>query len=124
MTFNKKSLKNLHPNWTTESAREAQKKGVATRNANKEAREAAKMSMAEWKLYKTDVLDSNDMIKAVAKDDLDTALEIAKTLAEFEAPKLARIDQTNVELSAEDLSDEELQELLDEAASGNAEQMH
>ena len=51
----------MHPNWTTESAREAQKKGVATRNANKEAREAAKMSMAEWKLYKTDVLDSNDM---------------------------------------------------------------
>ena len=94
MPFNKKSLKNLADGWTTESAREAQKKGVATRKANKEAREAAKMSMAEWKLYKTDVLDSTDMtsidvlkvmmIKAVAKDDLDTALEIAKTLAEFD----------------------------------------
>jgi len=64
------------------------------------------------------------MIKAVAKDDLDTALEIAKTLAEFEAPKLARIDQTNVEISAEDLSDEELQELLDQAASDQAQPRH
>ena len=134
MPFNKKSLKNLADGWTTESAREAQKKGVATRKANKEAREAAKMSMAEWKLYKTDVLDSTDMtsidvlkvmmIKAVAKDDLDTALEMAKTLAEFEAPKLARIDQTNVEISAEDLSDEELQELLDQAASDHAQPRH
>jgi hypothetical protein len=85
------------------------------------------MSMAEWKLYKTDVLDQTDMtsldvlkimmIKAVSRDDLDTAVDIAKTLAEFEAPKLARVDQTNVEIQAEDLSDEELQELLDQASA-------
>ncbi len=127
MPFNPKSLKNLNGSWTTESARKAQAKGVETRKANKEARDAAKMSMAEWKLYKTDVLDQTDMtsldvlkimmIKAVSRDDMDTAVDIAKTLAEFEAPKLARVDQTNVEIQAEDLSDEELQELLDQASA-------
>ena len=127
MPFNPKSLKNLNGSWTTESASKAQAKGVETRKANKEARDAAKMSMAEWKLYKTDVLDQTDMtsldvlkimmIKAVSRDDMDTAVDIAKTLAEFEAPKLARVDQTNVEIQAEDLSDEELQELLDQASA-------
>jgi len=127
MPFNPKSLKNLNGAWTTESAKAAQKKGVATRKANKEAREAVKMSIYEWGKYKDDVLSTNDMtsldvlkimmFKALEKDDMSTALDIAKTLAEFESPKLARVDQTNVEIQAEDLSDEELQELLDEASA-------
>lgn len=127
MPFNPKSLKNLNGSWTTESAKVAQKKGVATRKANKELRDAVKMSMHEWGKYKEDVLSTNDMtsldvlkimmFKALEKDDSSTALDIAKTLAEFEAPKLARVDQTNVEIQAEDLSDEELQELLDQASS-------
>ena len=132
--YNPKSLKNLNGSWTTESARAAQKKGVETRKANKEAREAAKMSMAEWRLYKEDVLDQTDMtsldvlkimmIKAVARDDTDTALDIAKTLAEFEAPKLARVDQTNVEIQAEELSDSELEELLQQAGQNADAQRH
>tara|TARA_R100000742_G_C4279170_1_gene103120 strand:+ start:4321 stop:4737 length:417 start_codon:yes stop_codon:yes gene_type:complete len=134
MPFNPKSLKNLNGSWTTESAREAQKKGVATRKANKEARDAVKMSMAEWRLYKNDILDVNDMtsvdvlkimmFKALEKDDTDQALDIAKTLAEFEAPKLARVDQTNVEIQAEDLTDAELEELLDQASVNTDAQRH
>jgi len=64
------------------------------------------------------------MFKALEKDDTDQALDIAKTLAEFEAPKLARVDQTNVELQAEDLTDAELEELLDQASVNTDAQRH
>ena len=52
------------------------------------------------------------MMRAYEDGDNDTAADLAKALVEFEKPKLARIDQTNTELTAEDLTDEELDELL------------
>ena len=48
-------------------------------------------------------------------DDFDTAADLAKTLAEFEKPKLARIEQKVEEVSTDELSDEELDKLLKEA---------
>ena len=51
------SLANLKEAWDSESAKAANLKGQAVRRANKEARERMKMSIAEWKLYKTDVID-------------------------------------------------------------------
>ena len=118
------SLKNLKPMWTSESAKEAQKKSVESRKANAEARAQLKLSMSEWKKHKKEVLEETDMssldvlkilmMKALADDDLDTAADLAKALAEYEAPKLARVDQTNTDISAEDLTDEELnQKLID-----------
>ena len=110
--------------WTSESAKEAQKNSVLARKANAEARAQLKLSMNEWKKYKEDVLEDNDMssidvlkilmMKALQSDDFDTAADLAKTLAEFEAPKLARVDQTNTDISADDLTDEELDAKLKE----------
>ena len=122
MPFNEKSLKNLKPMWTTESAKEAQKNSVIARKANKEARERLAITASELKLDIDAVLDKNDissigvlklaMVKAIEADDFDTAADLAKTLAEFEQPKLARIDQTTKDMTAEDLSDEELHERI------------
>lgn len=122
MPFNEKSLKNLKPMWTTESAKEAQKNSVIARKANKEARERLAITASELKLDIDAVLDKNDissigvlklaMVKAIEADDFDTAADLAKTLAEFEQPKLARVDQTTKDVTAENLSDEELHERI------------
>ena len=110
--------------WTSESAKEAQKNSVLARKANTEARAQLKLTMTEWKKYKDEVLAEADMssidvlkilmMKALAADDFDTAADLAKSLAEFEAPKLARVDQTNLDVSAEELTDEELEAKLKE----------
>ena len=113
------SLANLRPNWDKEAANAAREKGLETRRANKEAREAMRMSVAEWKKWKTEVVEDAEvsavdlmriqMLKYMQEGDIDSAMDLAKTLAEFEQPKLARVDQTNTELTAEDMSDEELE---------------
>lgn len=127
MTVNPKSLKNLKPFITPENAREAQLKGVAAKKANKLAREELKMSIRDFNEYK-EVLKENEMSaldvlniqmrKALASGDDVTAVDIAKSLAEFEAPKLARVESTNTELTAGDLSDAEIDRRLKEYADG------
>lgn len=122
MSYNEKSLKNLKPMWTSETAKEAQKKSAEARKINSEARAKLKLTMGEWKKYKEEVLDTTDMssvdvlkilmMKALQEDDFDTAADLAKSLAEFEAPKLARIDQTTKDVTAEDMTDEELEAKL------------
>lgn len=124
MPYNEKSLKNLSPGWTTETAREAQKNSVIARKANAEARDKLKLSMNEWQKYKSEVLDETDMssidvlkilmMRALQDDDFDTAADLAKSLAEFEAPKLARVDQTTTEVDSSELTDEELEAKLRE----------
>lgn len=124
MSKHPNSLKNLKPMWTSETAKEAQKNSVIARKANAEARAALKLNMNEWKKYKDEVLTDSDMSsidilkilmhKALLAEDFDTATDLAKTLAEFESPKLARVDQTNTEISTDDLSDEELEKKLKE----------
>ena len=116
------SLKNLTNTWNSESAREAQKNSIESRKANKEARIRLKLSTKEWEKYKTEVLDDTNMtsidvlkvlmLKALENNDHDTAADLAKTLAEFDAPKLARVDQTNLDMKTEELSDEELENRL------------
>ena len=124
MSSHPNSLKNLKPAWTSESAREAQKNSVIARKANAEAREHLKMSMKEWKKYKTEVLDEVDvssldilkilMMKALDDNDFDTAADLAKSLTEYEAPKLSRVDQTTTEVDSSELTDEELDAKLRE----------
>lgn len=116
------SLANLRPNWDKESADAARRKGLEVRRANKEARENLKMSMAEWKKYRTEVLDevelsSIDMLKIQAakfyeEGDIDSAVDIWKAIAEFEVPKLARVDQTNEDITTDKMSDDELNEKI------------
>ena len=122
MSIHPNSLKNLSPAWTTESAREAQKNSVAARKANSEARAALKLTAKQFEDYKKEVLQETNvssldvlkilMLKALDNNDLDTAADLAKSLAEFEAPKLARVDQTSTEIDSSELSDEEIDEKL------------
>ena len=122
MSNHPNSLKNLKPAWTSDSAREAQKNSVIARKANAEARAALKLTAKQFEEYKLDVLADTDvssldvlkilMLKALEQSDYDTAADLAKSLAEFEAPKLARVDQTNVEVDASEMTDEELNALL------------
>jgi len=112
------SLKNLAPSFTKDNAREMQLKSAASRKASSDARQALKMSMGDWKKYKEDVLDHVDMnsldvlkilmFKALEKDELDTASELASKIAEYEQPKLQRRELQIEDLGAETLSDEEL----------------
>ena len=129
MSYNEKSLKNLKPMWTSESAKEAQKNSIIARKANKEARERLTVTAAELKLDIESVLKENDissigvlklaMVKAIQSDDFDTAADLAKTLAEFEAPKLARTEATVTEKSADELSDDELHERIQKLMSAD-----
>lgn len=123
MAFNPKSLQNLAPKITSvEQAREMQKNSVIARKANREARERLKLTAAEMKVDVEEL--ANDvsaigclkvlLVKYMQEGEYDEAAKIATTLAEFETPKLARIDQTNTEISAEELSDEELNKKLRE----------
>ena len=124
MSYNEKSLKNLRPNWDSESAKEAQKKGVEQRKVNKEAREKLKLTLEELKVTKEEVFKDNDidaldvlklaMTKALQIDDMDEATRLATIIAEYQKPKLQRVDQTNLELDAGELSEEELEAKIKE----------
>ena len=115
------SLKNLRP-FSKEGARAGQKNSVIARKANKEAREALKVTLNDWKALKEEVQDDAPaaldvlkiaMTKALSVEDMDEATRLATVLAEFEAPKLQRQDINQVTKTA-DLTDEELQEALDD----------
>ena len=115
------SLKNLRP-FSKEGARAGQKNSVIARKANKEAREALKLTLNEWKALKEEIKDDAPaaldvlkiaMTKALSVEDMDEATRLATVLAEFEAPKLQRQDINQVTKTA-DLTDEELQEALDD----------
>jgi len=119
------SLKNLRP-FTREGAREGQKNSVIARKANKEAREALKMSMKDWQELKDEVKEEAPsaldvlriaMMKAISVEDMDEATRLATVLAEFEAPKLQRQDITQVTKTS-DMTDEELEQALQELGAG------
>ena len=115
------SLKNLRP-FSKEGARAGQKNSVIARKANKEAREALKLTLNDWKALKEEIQDDAPaaldvlkiaMTKALSVEDMDEATRLATVLAEFEAPKLQRQDINQITKTA-DLTDEELQEALDD----------
>ena len=125
------SKKVMHPNslkniagmaWNSETAKEAQLLGAKARKANRIAREKLKLSIDEFNAYKEEVLTDGDvsavdilkilMHKALHEEEYDTAADLAKSIAEFEQPKLARVEQTTKEISADQLTDEELEERL------------
>lgn len=122
--YNPKSLKNLRPGWNSETAKKAQEKGLEKRKQNKEAREKLKLTLEELKLTQDEVFAKVDvdalsvlklaMTKAVQEEDMDEATRLATIIAEYQAPKLQRVDQTNLELNTEDLSEEELDKMINE----------
>ena len=125
MTQHPNSLKSLKSAWNSETAKEAQLLGAAKRKANRIARENLKLSIQDWKAYRSEVLDKEDMSsidilkvlmhRALQDEEYDTAADLAKTLAEFEKPKLARVEQKVEEVSTSELSDEQLEEMLKNA---------
>ena len=112
------SLKNLSSAWNSETAKDAQLLGAKKRTANALAREQLKISVQEWKLYKEEVLESEGMSsldilkilmhKSLESGDYDTAADLAKSIAEFEQPKLSRVEQKVEEVSATEMTDDEL----------------
>ena len=117
------SLKNLVKITDSDKAREYQAKGAEVRRKNKEMRDALKLSMAEFKKVKDEIVaDTPAMIdymkvqwaKAIQENDHDQAMEIAKVLIKYETPELSRVDSTTLDLTTEDLSDEELDAKLNE----------
>jgi hypothetical protein len=120
------SLKQLKPYMDSEKAREMQAKGAETRRRNKALREAMKLSAAEFKKIRDDIIIEMpsavdilkvQLVKAMQVEDQETIERLAIALAEYEQPKLQRIDQTTKNLDASELSEEELarkiKELMD-----------
>ena len=117
------SLKNLVRAWASESAKEAQLKGAAARSANAKLRNELKASMKQWKEMQEDLsqnkLDSVEVLRIIAHQkledgDTDGAVDIFKSIAEYEKPKLARVESKVEEVKADELSDEELNAKLEE----------
>jgi len=115
MPYNPKSLANLKI-ITPEIARENQKKSVEAKRINKEMREKFKLQAKNMQevineLPQLDALGilNLGMIKALEDDDYLLAAQLAEKIAEYQKPKLQRIDQTNINKSYENLSDEELE---------------
>lgn len=111
------SLKQLKPYMDSEKAREMQAKGAETRRRNKALREAMKLSAAEFKKIRDDIITEMpsavdilkvQLVKAMQVEDQETIERLAIALAEYEQPKLQRIDQTTKNLDASELSEEEL----------------
>ncbi len=122
------SLKNLKPLLTSETARAAQLKSAESRKANNLARDKLKVTIKQFKEFKESLEDEPVgaidilrilMMKALDEGDDVQAADLAKSLAEFESPKLSRIDQTNTEISVNDLTDEELDRQLKEILKPN-----
>ena len=102
---------------TPEGARIGQRKGVETRLLQKELRENFKRNAKAFQKIIDDIpeLSSLDVIRmcihmALAEDNYEDAARWAKELAEYEKPKLQRVEQV-VKDGTKDLSDEEFFEL-------------
>ena len=117
------SLAQLRPVIDSERAREMQAKGAEKRRENKALRDAMKLSASEFKKIKEEVISEMpsavdilkvQLVKAMQVEDQETIERLAIALAEYEQPKLQRIDQTNLSLDTSELSEEELQKKIAE----------
>ena len=115
------SLANLKSAWNSDTAREAQLLGAKKRTANALLRKQLKADMKMWKEMQEDLaeskVDSVEILRMLAfqkldEGDNDGAVDIFKAIAEFEKPKLARVESKVEEVKTDDLSDEELNEML------------
>jgi len=127
VSANKADKRGKHPNTianlkmiTSETARANQAKGIQSRLLNIAIQEEFKLNAKAFQKIMGDLpqLSSLDVLRmavhtALAKDNFEDAARYAGMLAEFEAPKLARVEST-VTTRTEQLTDEELQKIVDE----------
>ena len=122
------SLAQLRPVIDSERAKEMQEKGLQKRRENKALREAMKLSASEFKKIRDDVITEMpsaveilkvQLVKAMQVEDQETIERLAIALAEYEQPKLQRIDQTSMALDASELSEEDLQKKIAELSTAS-----
>lgn len=120
------SLAALTATWDSDKAREAQLKSCAARSENARRRNDMKARLKMLKSMeeelRADKVDSVDVLRLIAYEkmedgDMDTAIEIFKSIAEFEKPKLARIESKVEEIKTDSLTDEELMARIKAALS-------
>ena len=118
-----KALKPISGPNASERAREMQAKGVEARKRNKAAREAMKLTAKEFKEIQLEVIPGLpdaltllkiQLAKAIVAEDDETIERLALALAEFEAPKLQRVDQTTLNVDKAEMSQEELEKRIAE----------
>ena len=117
------SLAQLRPVIDSETAREMQARGAEKRRQNKALREAMSLSASEFKKIRDEVISEMpsavdilkvQLVKAIEIEDQETIGRLAIALAEYEQPKLQRIDQTSLTVDAAELSEEDLQRKIAE----------
>ena len=123
------SLKQLRPSMDSETAKPMQAKGAEKRRQNRALREAMKLSASEFKKIRDDIIVEMpsavdilkvQLVKAMQVEDQDTIERLAIALAEYEQPKLQRIDQTTLAVNADELSEEELAAKIRELSSAGS----
>lgn len=114
MAVNPNSLKNLRK-FTPEGAAIGQAKGVQTKLLQKEIRENFKLHAVEFAKIVDDIpeLQAIDVLRmcihlALQNNDYAEAAKLAGELAEYQRPKLSRVEQ-HVHDETKELTDEELE---------------
>ena len=122
------SLAQLRPVIDSDTAREMQAKGAEKRRQNKALREAMRLSASEFKKIRDEVITEMpsaveilkvQLVKAMQVEDQETIERLAIALAEYEQPKLQRIDLTSMALDASELSEEDLQKKIAELSTAS-----
>jgi hypothetical protein len=107
---------------SSEQAKEMQLKSAKARVENNKAREDAERILKEFKKRGKDMESLNltglEVMKlimgdAIVKGDTRTAAALAAQVAEYETPKLSRQEVHSTVQDVTELTDKELQELLD-----------
>lgn len=115
------SLANLKMITNTDMARAYKEKSLESYKKNREnikrlqeefqlSADTVREVLASVDIKAIDVIKMS-MMDALNNNNFEDAARYAKELAEYEAPKLSRLEQTNVS-KVEDLTDEELKEIL------------
>jgi len=127
MKMNPKSLANLVPHrrtCTVEQAKEMSQKSILARAAAKEVREKFKMSAKAFIQAQKDMPDITGvevlrmcMHMALGEKNYEDAARYANLVAEYEQPKLQRVEKS-VTTKMVDLTDEELSRILSEEGLG------
>ena len=112
------SNKNLIPFSGNNDPVANQKKSAAARRFNTEKRKELELMAKDFKRFAKaneteDMPNAIDfmrfyMLECMNEGKLEDAFRVAQQLAEFEAPKLTRVDQTNTNVEAGDMTDDEL----------------
>ena len=104
------------PQFTKETAAAAREKGLETRRRQKAEREALKEFAKGYKDYSQVASDAPlavevlrlSMMQALKDGDYDKAEDLATKLAPYETAKKASVESTNIEITYDQLTKEEL----------------